>query len=78
MNWELPDVQGGFKKDWENRDQIGNISWITEKKQDNSKITSTFASWPDADFLGGRSGGLIFLSLSEFSTVCCDPQSQSL
>ena len=29
------------------------------------------------DFLGGTSGGLIFLSLSEFSTVCYDPQSQS-
>ena len=25
------------------------------------------------DFSGGRSGGLIFPSLSEFSTVCCDP-----
>jgi len=25
------------------------------------------------DFSGGRSGGLVFLSLSEFSTVCCDP-----
>ena len=25
------------------------------------------------DFLGGRSGGLIFPSLEELSTVCCDP-----
>ena len=25
------------------------------------------------DFSGGRSGGLVFPSLSEFSTVCCDP-----
>ena len=25
------------------------------------------------DFSRGRSGGLVFLSLSEFSTVCCDP-----
>ena len=25
------------------------------------------------DFSGGRSGGLLFPSLSEFSTVCCDP-----
>ena len=25
-----------------------------------------------ADFSGGRSGGLVFLSLEEFSTVCCD------
>ena len=26
-----------------------------------------------ADFLGGWSGGLVFPSLEEFSTVCCDP-----
>ena len=25
------------------------------------------------DFSGGRSGGLAFPSLEEFSTVCCDP-----
>ena len=25
------------------------------------------------DFSKGRSGGLVFPSLSEFSTVCCDP-----
>ena len=30
------------------------------------------------DFSGGRSGGLVFPSLSEFSTVCCDPHSQRL
>ena len=28
------------------------------------------------DFLGGRSGGLVFPSLKEFSTVCCDPHSK--
>ena len=27
------------------------------------------------DFSGGRSGGLVFLSLEEFSTVYCDPHS---
>ena len=27
---------------------------------------------------GGRSGGLVFPSLSEFSTVCCDPHSQRI
>ena len=30
------------------------------------------------DFSGDRSGGLVFPSLSEFSTVCCDPHSQWL
>ena len=29
------------------------------------------------DFSGGRSGCLVFPSLEEFSTVCCDPHSQS-
>ena len=29
-------------------------------------------------FSGGSSGGLVFPSLSEFSTVCCDPHSQLL
>ena len=30
------------------------------------------------DFTRGRSGGLVFPSLSEFSTVYCDPHSQRL
>ena len=30
------------------------------------------------DFSGGRSGGLVFPFLEEFSTVCCDAHSQSL
>ena len=32
----------------------------------------TVAPWPAYRFLKGRSGGLVFVSLSEFS-VCCDP-----
>ena len=31
MNCELPDVQAGFRKARETRDQIANISWIMEK-----------------------------------------------
>ena len=31
VNWELPDVQAGFRKDRGTRDQIANIHWITEK-----------------------------------------------
>ena len=30
------------------------------------------------DFSGGRSSGLVLLTLEEFSTVCCDPHSQRL
>ena len=31
MNWELPDVQAGFRKGRGTRDQIANIRWIIEK-----------------------------------------------
>ena len=31
MNRELPDVQAGFRKGRESRDQIANIHWIMEK-----------------------------------------------
>ena len=38
----------------------------------------TVASWPAYRLLRSRSGGLVFPSLEEFSTVCCDPHSQRL
>ena len=31
VNWELPDVQAGFRKGRETTDQIVNICWIIEK-----------------------------------------------
>ena len=31
MNSEIPDIQVGFRKDRETRDQIANIHWIIEK-----------------------------------------------
>ena len=31
MNYELPDVQAGFRKGRGTRDQIANICWIMEK-----------------------------------------------
>ena len=31
VNWELPDVQAGFRKGTGTRDQIANIYWIIEK-----------------------------------------------
>ena len=31
INWELPDVQAGFRKGRGTRDQIANIHWIIEK-----------------------------------------------
>ena len=37
MNRELPDVQAGFRKGRETRDQIANIRWIMEKAREFQK-----------------------------------------
>ena len=33
VNTEIPDVQAGFRKGRENRDQIANICWIIKEAQ---------------------------------------------
>ena len=43
MNHELPDVQPGFRKGRETRDQIVNIWWIIEKAREFQKKKSTSA-----------------------------------
>ena len=43
VNQELPDSQTGFRKGRGTRDQIANIHWIIEEKE-NSRIPQTFAS----------------------------------
>ena len=37
VNWELPDVQVGFRKSRGTRDQIANIRWIMEKAREFQK-----------------------------------------
>ena len=37
MNWELPDVQAGFRKGRGTRGQIANIHWIIEKAKELQK-----------------------------------------
>ena len=37
INHELPDVQAGFRKGRETRDQIANIHWIIEKAREFKK-----------------------------------------
>ena len=37
MNCKLPDVQAGFRKSRENRDQTANIHWIIEKAREFQK-----------------------------------------
>jgi len=34
MNWELPDIQAGFRKGRGTRDQIVNICWIIGKARE--------------------------------------------
>ena len=37
VNWELPNVQAGFRKGRGTRDQIANIHWIIEKAREFEK-----------------------------------------
>ena len=37
VSWELPDVQAGFRKRRETKDQITNIRWVIEKASDFQK-----------------------------------------
>ena len=37
MNYELPDVQAGFRKGRGTRDQIANICWIMERAREFQK-----------------------------------------
>ena len=37
MNWEIPDVQAGFRKGRESRDQIAKIHWIIRKAREFQK-----------------------------------------
>ena len=38
VNWELPDVQVGFRKGRGTRDQIANTHWVTAKAREFHKI----------------------------------------
>ena len=47
VNRELPDVQAGFRKGRETRDQIANIHWIIEKAREfQKKSTSALLTMP--------------------------------
>ena len=37
LNWEIPDVQAGFRKGRGTRNQIANICWIIEKTREFQK-----------------------------------------
>ena len=47
MNYELPDVQAGFRKCRGTRDQIDNIRWIIDKAREfQKKSTSALLTMP--------------------------------
>ena len=48
MNQEVPDVQAGFRKGRETRDEIANISWITEKAKEFQKNIYFFIGYTNA------------------------------
>ena len=49
MNWELPDIQAGFRKGRGTREQIANIHWIIEKSREFQKtIYFCFIDYPKA------------------------------
>ena len=48
MNWELPDVQIGFRKSRGTRDQIANICWIIEKAREFQKNIYFFNDYTKA------------------------------
>ena len=43
VNREISNIKAGFRKGRGTRGQIANIHWVTEKKQGNSRKTSTSA-----------------------------------
>ena len=49
VNWEIPDIQAGFRKGRGTRDQIANIHWIIEKAREFQKnIYSCFIDYAKA------------------------------
>ena len=49
FNWELPDVQSGFRKARGTRDKIANIHWIIEKVREfQKKIYFCFTDYAKA------------------------------
>ena len=41
VNWELPDVEAGFRKGRKTRDQISNILWTIDKARESRKTPAS-------------------------------------
>ena len=48
VNWEIPDVQPGFRKGRGTSDQIANICWIMEKSREFQKNIYCFIDYAKA------------------------------
>ena len=69
MNWEIPDVQAGFRKGRGTRDQIANIYWIIEKETEFQKnIYFCFIDYTKAFDCGSQKTGK-FLKRWEYQTT---------
>ena len=71
MNQELPDVQDGFRKSRESRDQIPNIHWITEKVREfQENIYFCFIDYVNAfDCVGDNNCGKLGKRW-DYQTIC--------
>ena len=79
MNWELPEVQAGFRKGRGTRDQVVNIWWVMERARDFQKnIEFCFIGFMEAFDCGSqqtvenseRDGNTRPLYLSSEKPVC--------
>ena len=70
VNWELPDVQAGFRKGRGTRDHISNINWIIEKarefqKKSTSALLTTLKLW----LCGSQQTGKFFKRWEYYTTL---------
>ena len=77
MNWELPDVQAGFRKGRGTRDRIANIWWIREKaRKFQKKSISALLTMPKPL--------TVWITIVQFSSVTqscptlCNPRDCSM
>ena len=70
MNHELPDVQAGFRKGRETRDQIANICWIIKEARQFQK-NSNSALWtkPKPLIVRNTADGEEFFKRWEYQTT---------
>ena len=70
MNQELPEVQAGFRKGKEIKDQIANICWIIEKAKSSRKIsTSDLLTMPKPLTVWITTNGEKFFKRWEYQTT---------